>query len=187
MSATNFGIISGHLAKAPVVFDNKDGSKKVIFTIANNFGYGEKEGTNWIEVEGFVSAKVKGAGLAATLPAGSRISAKYELRSTSFEKDGVKHYAQRAVIADYFNDIEIWDTKEETAARREREAAKAAQSGAAAQAQPAAGAAAPAQGQFVQGAPVAYGQPQYVQQGAPVAYGAPVVYGVPGQQYVAQG
>lgn len=65
----NHGHITGRLAKDPKVFNNDDGSKKVLFTIMVDRNYkngaGERE-ADAVPVEAFVSARIEGSARTGT-------------------------------------------------------------------------------------------------------------------------
>lgn len=123
----NIGIAEGRLTKDPVVFNNSDGSKKVMVTVAVQDNYknsttGER-GTQFINLEAFISNKSKGLGAFDYMHKGDLVGFEYTIRSNNYtDKDGVAHYGQVLFI----QSTDLKETKKSQAARATSSAAAAA-------------------------------------------------------------
>lgn len=123
----NLGIVEGRLTKDPVVFENSDGSKKVMVTVAvqdnyKNANTGER-GTQFINLEAFVSNKSKGLGAFDYMKKGDLVGFEYTVRSNNYtDKEGVQHYGQVLFI----QSTDLKETKKSQAARATANAASAA-------------------------------------------------------------
>lgn len=102
MNMQNFGILSGRLAKDPVVFDNKDGSRKIMVTIAAPRNYKNKDGkrdTDFIQCEQYMRADKVGNGAWDILKKGDSVDVEYTVRQNTYtDAKGETHYAQSLVI-----------------------------------------------------------------------------------------
>lgn len=113
----NFGFATGRLTKDPVVFDNQDGSKKVIVTLALTNNFKNKDGeteAQFIDFQAFIGkgASMGGYGL---IGKGDLIEVIYELRNNNWTgKDGVAHYD----IVMHVTDMTMLESKAVTSARR---------------------------------------------------------------------
>lgn len=123
----NIGIAEGRLTKDPVVFNNSDGSKKVMVTVAvqdnyKNSGTGER-GTQFINLEAFISNKSQGLGAFDYMHKGDLVGFEYTVRSNNYtDKDGVAHYGQVLFI----QSTDLKETKKSQAARATSSPAAAA-------------------------------------------------------------
>lgn len=93
----------GRMSKDIIAFDNKDGSKKLIFTLACERSYKNKEGekiTDFIPCEMFVKAEKVEATMKRfeNTKTGSLLAIEGCLRKDKFEKDGETMYELKAVI-----------------------------------------------------------------------------------------
>ena len=119
---SNVGIMSGRLTQDVTVFNNKDGSRKVFVKLAVARNYKAKDGTtptDFIQAEGFVQAGQKGNGPYDYMHKGDKVSIEYELRSSEFEKNGEKVYAQ----APFIRSVQLQESKRVTDARMAARAA----------------------------------------------------------------
>lgn len=94
----NFQAI-GRLTQDPAVFDNKDGSKKVRFTIAVKDNYTGKDGerdSQFIPVEAFITADAaakNGIGVYGNMHQGDLVGVTGQIKNNNYkDKDGVDHY-----------------------------------------------------------------------------------------------
>lgn len=123
----NIGIAEGRLTKDPVVFNNSDGSKKVMVTVAVQDNYknsttGER-GTQFINLEAFISNKSKGLGAFDYMHKGDLVGFEYTVRSNNYtDKEGNAHYGQVLFI----QSTDLKETKKSQAARATSNAAAAA-------------------------------------------------------------
>lgn len=123
----NIGIAEGRLTKDPVVFNNSDGSKKVMVTVAVQDNYknsttGER-GTQFINLEAFISNKSKGLGAFDYMHKGDLVGFEYTVRSNNYtDKEGNARYGQVLFI----QSTDLKETKKSQAARATSNAAAAA-------------------------------------------------------------
>ena len=166
---SNLVAFAGRLAADPVVFTNKDNSRKVRFVVVTDRGYNDKQGnrvTDAIEFETFIPASVEGNGAFGFLGRGDLVSLTGSLRRDAWAgADGKMNYRQYVDVR--LGAIQALETKAATAARRERQA----QAPAAQPAQPV------AQAQPVMQPQVAQAPAPQMQYAAPAqAYAQPVAY-----------
>lgn len=85
MNARNFGIYTGRLSKAPTVFTNADGSKKIVVNVASrdNFKTGGKYATQFMDFHAFVPAGTKNS-VYDRLTKGTPVTVTYSLRNNRF-------------------------------------------------------------------------------------------------------
>lgn len=112
-----FGEATGRLPKEPKIFENKDGSKSVRFTVMVRNNFKSKDGeyaSQGIDFEDFVPATANGNGVYGILKTGTLVKVMFEPRVNNWtDKDGNKHYDQvlRAT------DVRILEGKSVTDAR----------------------------------------------------------------------
>lgn len=118
----NHGLLKGRLTSDPSVFDNKDGSKKVKFTLAVARAYKNADGTrtsDFIPVEAFVSKDSNAMNIYNNIKKGDLISVAIEMRSNVYtDKQGKNVY-------DVFNLITAVQFEESKASVDRRRAAAA--------------------------------------------------------------
>lgn len=126
MNIRNYGVVEGRLTKDPVVFNNTDGSKKVMLTIAAQDNFKNKDGvrgTQFVPVEGFITNKQAGLGVYEYLHKGDLVGIEYTVRSNAYtdKKTNEKVYATVMLVQSV-------DLKESKASveRRQNAAAPAA-------------------------------------------------------------
>ena len=117
----NFGIAEGRLTTEPVVLENKDGSKKVKFTLAVQNKYKNKEGkrdSQYVQLDAFVPA---GRDYASTpfnyLHKGALVAVGYDVRSSVYEKDGESVFAMVLNV----NTVEFKESKDKVESRLTKE------------------------------------------------------------------
>ena len=118
----NFGILEGRLTKNPVVFPNKDGSRKVMLTLAVQENYKGKDGktpTSFINVEAFVPAG-KNLGVYDCMHEGDRIGVEFTVRPNNYkdEKSGDMVYGQVLLV----QNVDLKESKSVTDARAAKHA-----------------------------------------------------------------
>ncbi|MGW2986461.1 single-stranded DNA-binding protein [Streptomyces goshikiensis] len=87
----NNGQLIGRLANDPQCFDNKDGSKKVLFTVFTDRAYTNAQNqrdSDAVPVEAFVRAQTQGAGPYANIHKGDLVAINYTLRMDRYTKGG---------------------------------------------------------------------------------------------------
>lgn len=99
MNLNNYSVLKGNLARDPEVKVNeKDGSRRVLVTVAVNRNYKDKTGNypvDYISCEGYFNSKIKGNGIFDRVVKGSRVEILGELRSAMWtDEAGTKHYKQ---------------------------------------------------------------------------------------------
>jgi len=96
----NTGTVIGRLASDPQIFDNKDDSKKVRFTLMvdRNFTNAQNERqSDAIDVEAFVNKAANGAGPYSNVHKGDLVSVQSTLRKDVYEKNGATVYELKVV------------------------------------------------------------------------------------------
>ena len=88
MNLSNYGMLTGRLAKDPLVFDNKDGSRKIKLTLAVQNNYrnsktGEYE-AQFIPVEAFIPSGKTGLGAFDYMHKGDKITVQYAVKATHY-------------------------------------------------------------------------------------------------------
>lgn len=116
MAANNHFNLTGGVTRTPKILDNKDGSKKVLFTIACGAGrfVDDAELTNFIPVEAFIPASFKNAKPYTSLTPGAIVAVEGTIRSSHHtDKDGQEQYA----VVNHIEDIDVvrWGKREEAA------------------------------------------------------------------------
>lgn len=119
MSAVNSFVITGRASKAISAFQNQDGSRKMMLSIAVQQDYKNKDGkvgTDFINVEGYVPAN-KGDGVYACINKGDLISVTGRIASNNYtDKDGKAVYGQVLRV----EKIALLESKAVTDARKAR-------------------------------------------------------------------
>lgn len=107
----NNGNLTGRLADDVRVFTNKDGSRKVVFTLITERDYLDKNGERPIDpiaVEQFIRADAKGLGPFALIHKGDQVQLNTSIRVDRFtNKNGEIEYVQKNEI----NAIILLDSK----------------------------------------------------------------------------
>lgn len=120
MNLRNFGQVEGRLVRDPKVFENKDGSKKIIVTLAVNNNFKSRDGevhTQFPSLEAYLSGGKEGNGPYDYMKKGDLVGFGYSIRTGSYEKDGETIYTQTLLI----EDVDLKETKK-SKAQRETEA-----------------------------------------------------------------
>ncbi|WP_405824187.1 hypothetical protein OG705_29080 [Streptomyces sp. NBC_00838] len=93
--------VIGRLANDPRVFENKDGSKKVMLTAFVERSYPDSQGnriSDALPFEAFVRAKTQGTGPFAHAHKGDLVSLSYEPRLNRYTKNGAEVFEVRLEI-----------------------------------------------------------------------------------------
>jgi single-stranded DNA-binding protein len=129
MNVRNYGVSTGRLTRNPQIFENKDGSRKVLFTIAvqDNFHNRQNQkNSQFLPMEAFISkdsfAK-NGLGVYALMHKGDKVTVQYTVKTPSFEKDGQTEYKVSLVP----ETIDLLESKSVTEARAAANAEAGAQ------------------------------------------------------------
>lgn len=113
----NFGIVTGRLTKDPDFHDNRDGSRKVRFTIAAQNQFADKEGkrgSQFIPLEAFLSYKQEGNGVYDYLEQGDLVSCSYTILNNNYrDKDGNMVYSLSLLV----DSVTLLETKASKEAR----------------------------------------------------------------------
>ena len=112
MNTSNFGILKGRLADEVKVFDNKDGSRKIMFKLAVNDNFKGKNGerkTHFIPLETIISKAKDTNGVYDYINKGDKVTVQYSIRNNNYEKDGVMHYG----ITLFAESVNLEETKTE--------------------------------------------------------------------------
>lgn len=126
-NVNNYGHVEGRLTKNPRVFVNKDGSKKVMITVAVKRNYKnattDEVDSDFIEMEGFVRAGIPGLGVFDMISARDRVGIGYTLQSQRYTNSaGQMVYKQVCRI----QDVALRETKAEAERHRQMAAAEEA-------------------------------------------------------------
>jgi single-stranded DNA-binding protein len=133
----------GRVANDPRVFENKDGSKKVMLTAFVDRGYTDRHGnriSDALPFEAFVRAGTQGTGPFAHVHKGDLVALSYEPRLNQYTKNGAKVFEVKLEILN----ISFLEPRGTTQARLAERVAKAEAENQKAQASAPVAAAAPA-------------------------------------------
>lgn len=134
MNTNNFAISTGRLTKNPIVMENKDGSKKVLITVAaqdNYKGKDGKRGSQFIPLEGFVPSG-KALGVYEKMHQGDQITAQYTVKNNNYtDKSGEEVYGLTLQI----ESVTLLESKSVTDARQANRVANEADAAANAEAE----------------------------------------------------
>lgn len=122
----NMGTLIGRLARDPMSFDNKDGSKKVRFTVFADRNYTTSGGarpSDGIPVETFVSKGVQGTGPYDHVHKGDLVALQYTLQMQTYTKNGQPVYELK-VVAEEIKFLESRQITQRRLAGRAAEAEK---------------------------------------------------------------
>ena len=99
----NNGTVVGRLANDPKVFENKDGSKKVLFTVFADRNYTNAQNerqSDGIPVEAFVRSQTQGLGPYANIHKGDLVAVGYTLRMDRYSKNGEQVFDLKVTAED---------------------------------------------------------------------------------------
>ena len=115
MNIRNFGVAEGRLTRDPYIVENKDGSKKVMLTVAAQNDFKNKDGkrdSQFISLEGFIPAG-KDTGVYTLLHKGDMVGLGYTVRTNNYtDKKGGTVYSQVLFI----QTVDLRETKAAAAA-----------------------------------------------------------------------
>ncbi len=121
----NFGVATGRLSKGITIHNNKDGSRKILLTVAAMDSYVDKEkgrGSQFIQMEAFLPASQKTNGVYDYLDCGDLISVCYSVRNNNYtNREGTAVYELVLMV----EEVALLESK---SAKEARLAAKAAAS-----------------------------------------------------------
>lgn len=123
--ANNVGTI-GRLASDPKVFENQDGSKKVLFTVYADRNYTDrngKRGSDALPFEAFVPAKVSGIGPYANVHKGDLVAVSSVLRMDNYTDEATGREVFKLKIIS--EDIKFLESKVATTQRLSNRLAEA--------------------------------------------------------------
>lgn len=93
---TNHGSVVGRVTQAHKVFENANGSKTVLVTLAvdNNYRSGPKQEvqTNLVPLRAYVPAGTEGLGSWDRVNVGDQIAQNFRIAAVPYEKDGITQY-----------------------------------------------------------------------------------------------
>lgn len=99
----NNGQLIGRLANDPKVFENKDGSKKILFTVFTDRAYTNAQNqrdSDAVPVEAFVRAQTQGLGPYANIHKGDLVAVGYTLRMDRYSKNGEQVFDLKVISED---------------------------------------------------------------------------------------
>lgn len=121
MSAANTGNLIGRLAADPKAFENKDGSKKVVFTLYADRPY-KKDGktiSDAIAVEAFVSNKTNGLGPFGFVNKGDLVALTTHIEQMPYTaQNGETVYPAAKIVIDDIQFLESRGTTQTRLAKR---------------------------------------------------------------------
>lgn len=98
MNPCNFAVTIGRLTKDPAIFNNSDGSKKVLLTIAaqDNFkGKDGSRGAQFVSIEALVRADKKDLGAYGYMHKGDLVNIQSSIRTNNYkDKNGEDVFSQ---------------------------------------------------------------------------------------------
>lgn len=111
----NFGIVTGRLTKDPTFYENRDGSRKVRFTVAAQDQFTDREGnrnSQFIPLEAFIPASQQGNGAYAYMNQGDLVSCSYTVQNNNYrDRNGETVYGL-ALLVDSITLLESKASKE---------------------------------------------------------------------------
>lgn len=117
----NQGMVIGRLARDPMVYNNRGGSRKILLTVAAQDNYVDKDGkrqSQFVSLEAFVRANQRGNGVYDCVQQGDLISCSYSVRNNTYtDKNGETVYGQVLLV----DEVALLESK---AAKEARLAAK---------------------------------------------------------------
>lgn len=123
INTRNYGVALGRLTKDVVTFENKDGSKKHVVTLAIRNNFKDKNGetsSQFVDFTGFVAAGTS-APVYDLIHEGDLVSVTYELRNDNWTgADGAKHFDLQLRIVG----VDMLESKATTDARAKERAKK---------------------------------------------------------------
>lgn len=126
MSATNNGTLIGRLANDPKAFENKDGSKKVVFTLYVDRPY-KKDGktvSDAISLEAFVNKATNGLGPFGFVHKGDLVAVETHIEQMAYDVNGETKYPAAKIVIDDINFLESRNTTQGRLAKRTVEGAE---------------------------------------------------------------
>lgn len=111
----NFGIVTGRLTKDPTFYENRDGSRKVRFTVAAQDQFTDREGnrnSQFIPLEAFIPASQQSNGAYAYMNQGDLVSCSYTVQNNNYrDRNGETVYGL-ALLVDSITLLESKASKE---------------------------------------------------------------------------
>ena len=112
VNSRNYGMVIGRLARAPKVYENRDGSHKVFYTLAAPRNFTNKEGkreADFVKLEAFLPAKVQvEQSVFGKMKTGELIAVSYTVRSSNYiDANGEERYN----ISMLTQDVELLESK----------------------------------------------------------------------------
>lgn len=123
MNMNNYGTVEGRLTRDPKILENKDGSRKVKFTVAaqDNFkGPDGKRGTQFVNLDGFIRADKQGNGVYDSMHEGDLVKVHYTVKTNNYvDKDGNQVFGMVLQV----QEIQLGESKNVTEKRAAQKAA----------------------------------------------------------------
>jgi single-strand DNA-binding protein len=99
----NNGQLIGRLANDPRAFENRDGSKKVLFTVFTDRNYTNGQNqrdSDAVPVEAFVRSQTQGLGPYSNIHKGDLVAVAYTLRMDRYSKEGEQVFDLKVISED---------------------------------------------------------------------------------------
>lgn len=121
MNICNYGVAIGRLVRQPKVYENKDGSHKILYTLAVRRAFPGKKGkqdADFVNLETFLPADSPlEQSIYSRLQVGTMLAARYTLLSSSYtDADGEKRYRVSLLT----QSLDFMESRRETADREAR-------------------------------------------------------------------
>ena len=88
MNTCNYGVAIGRLVRQPKVYENRDGSHKVLYTLAVSRNFQNKEGkrdSDFVNLEAFLPARSQvDQSVYSRLRVGELVAARYTIRTSTY-------------------------------------------------------------------------------------------------------
>lgn len=98
----NQGMVIGRLARDPMVYNNRGGSRKILLTVAAQDNYVGKNGkreSQFVSLEAFVKGNQRGNGVYDYLNTGDLVSCSFSVRNNTYvDKNGETIYGQVLLV-----------------------------------------------------------------------------------------
>lgn len=131
MNTRNYGIATGRLTRDVQTFPNKDGSVKVLFTVAAQDNFRDRKdvrNSQFLPFEAYISAesnKKNGLGVYALMHKGDLVTVQYTVKTPTYQGDNGETVYKTALVPE---SIDLLESKATTKARQESNS-EAAQNG----------------------------------------------------------
>lgn len=121
MNICNYGVAIGRLVRQPKVYENKDGSHKIFYTLAVRRGFPNKKGkrdADFVNLETYLPASnTLEQSIYSRLRVGTMLAARYTLLSSSYTDAGGEKQYRVSLLT---QSLDFMESRQETADREAR-------------------------------------------------------------------